>query len=169
VQKVVLIQFNSNWAWGFQFEGTFVDNEGNIRAFSLDDSQTYQDIYDGIGLPAYLETLCNQDIIGNLDIRELQYYFQMFPAFNSGQVMEVNTMFDAGTTGLSVVYMDAEGTAVMVDIAFDGDWTGMNDAPGTDQFMRWISDKGYFTGYDAILDTIELHADQLSYRAAAAQ
>ncbi len=80
-QKIIFISYYVNAAYDFTFDGLYIDNQGNVYAFDLSDSEYSKPNFD-ISLPDYLATMDGNELIGTVDKNELLKYYNMLLKVN---------------------------------------------------------------------------------------
>lgn len=121
-QDIVLINHYTNWAWGYQSYGSFIDKDGNLYEFDFSDLPCDISAQEEIG--KMLEIRENEKPVGNFcNEKKLKYLYELlYKVDENAGFDEENVSCDAGQDTLYGVRYEEDGSSVLVKIYSDGDW-----------------------------------------------
>ena len=145
-QKILFGCFFINYAWGYNHQGFFIDNEGKIMNFSQignhnDVSWNFPDEYGNISESALMENLQKTTINETkIDKNTLKLYSDKIYSVEDDDFTEYQAMYDAGAS-ICVCYHYDENTGMykQVLLSQEGDWVKTNNNEYAKQISDWLS------------------------------
>ncbi|HSR04339.1 MAG TPA: hypothetical protein VLM88_07135 [Proteiniclasticum sp.] len=134
-QKVIFIQQYINYASGYQNNGYYIDNEGNVIEFDLsEEGEQYADQLEMIG---YFEKQENQIIKKTISQNEIsKYYEYLYKIDSNAELIKKSVGADMGANSIFGIAYTKEGTLRIITIDSTGDWEVKN----TDKYAQKIND-----------------------------
>ena len=136
----------TNFAWGYQHRGRYVDGQGRVFAFGSESS----DVSAKASPPAQSDSLTQQELeqkyshgrrqVGTVNAQSLNDARRWLSDARSGSLSpKVRRAFDMGT-GASSCWIREAGTERYrtIELAVDGDWRYRNTAPAAGELVRWL-------------------------------
>lgn len=136
-QKIVFINTNINWAWGYQNYGYYIDGNGNMIKFDLSkEDKKYADI---LNLLEYLEKQNNPTISKTIDSYEMNKYYNYLYKINPNtKLIRRSTGADRGANTLYGVTYTSNGNPNIITIYSSGDWEVINPDPYAIKIKNWL-------------------------------
>ncbi len=121
-QDILFISMYSNYAWGFQSYGSFIDNNGNFYEFDFSGEKAITS--DKEYLDKVKEIMQNEEPkYVAFDTDELQYLYKLlYQIDENAEFIEENVSYDAGQNSLYGVKCNSDGSEKFVMINSKGDW-----------------------------------------------
>ena len=134
-QKILFINYYVNAAYDFTFEGVYINNQGNVYAFDLSDSD-YNDPTSEISLPDYLAAMDGNELIGTINKDEILKYYNMLLKVNENAKKKTKPgACDMGTWAWKGVHVNDDETMRTVLIYSTGD----DEAYSSDKYAKKIA------------------------------
>jgi hypothetical protein len=145
-QKILFECFYINFAWGYNHQGFFIDNEGRIMDYSQygnynDTIWNFPDNQGNISEQALMENLQKttiRDIL--IDTNILKKYADKIYLVTNNDFTEYHASYDAGSI-VYVCYRYDENTRIyeQVLLSQEGDWVKINNNEYALQISNWLT------------------------------
>ena len=136
-QKVIFIQQYINYASGYQNNGYYIDNEGNVIEFDLsEDGERYADQSEMI---EYFEKQENQIIKKTISQNELDKYYEcLYKIDSKAELIKKSVGADMGANSIFGLVYTEEGTLRIITIDSTGDWEVKNPDKYAQKINDWL-------------------------------
>jgi hypothetical protein len=143
VQRFVCERSYQNFAWGYQHSGIYVDREGSVYRFPVEDRARPGPLQQPNPTEAEMEAKFGQSValIGRVPADELLAMFRLIPAAAKGGYSErVSASRDRGAFVTACYLFDAaEKRYREVELDVKGDWEYRNLAPEAETLTKWLA------------------------------
>jgi hypothetical protein len=142
-QKFLFEKSYTNFAWGYQHAGIYVDNQGKVYQYSYGAA-------DKPWSPKQIEAITEQELeekyshgktlLGTIDPQVLFEKYQLIAQASKGRYSRhVQRGADQGSLGTSCyVYNEATGCYKEIDLQVSGDWSYENLSPAARKLANWL-------------------------------
>jgi hypothetical protein len=143
VQRFVCERSYTNFAWGYQHSGIYVDREGGVYRFPAEQRVRLRPPQQANLTEAEMEAKFGESValIGRVPADELLAMFRLIPAAAKGGYSErVSASRDRGAFVSACYVFDAAGKRHReVELDVKGDWEYRNLAPEAETLTKWLA------------------------------
>ena len=143
VQRFVCERSYTNFAWGYQHSGIYVDREGGVYRFPVENRVRPRPLQHANPTEAEMEAKYGQSValIGRVPADALLAMFRLIPAAAKGGHSErVSASRDRGAFVSACYLFDAaEKRYREVELDVKGDWEYRNLAPEAETLTKWLA------------------------------
>jgi hypothetical protein len=147
VQKFLCERSYTNFAWGFQHRGIYVDGRGTVYSYAYQRGEKpWSRGRDAMLTEQALEEKYrhSRKVVGAVDPRELQEKVRLIGVASQGEYSErVQRGADqGGTASLCYLYDAVTDRYRPVELKVEGDWNSENLSPSAKELVRWLETLG---------------------------
>lgn len=136
-QKVIFIQQYINFASGYQNNGYFIDNKGNVIEFDL--SEEGQQYADPLRMVGYFEKQENPIIKKTFSQNEIdKYYGYLYKIDSNAELIKKSVGADMGANSIFGITYTRDGALRIITIDSTGDWEVKNTDKYAQKINNWL-------------------------------
>jgi len=136
-QKVVFIQQYINFASGYQNNGYYIDNKGNVIEFDL--SEEGEQYADQLKMIEHFEKQENPTIKKTISQNEInKYYEYLYKIDPDAELIKTSVGADMGANSIFGITYTKEGAIRIITIDSTGDWEVKNTDKYAQKINNWL-------------------------------
>lgn len=144
-QKILFHLAYFNYAWGYQNNGFFIDNEGLIKYYNIKSEKDWRKADSGYYSKTDLEYnyRAADSITGKVDRVELCHYYNLIESASEQKLSKrVHSAYDAGaSTFIAYIWDENREKYKMVFLSMEGDFSRDNLNPNAIAIADWLRQK----------------------------